>query len=80
MPDSLFNPAAFEQLPGQVSFEQLSDEPEGWRVTVATPDGPTVETVEAPSASAAVESVQITIDAFCCQGAEVVAVERERAR
>jgi hypothetical protein len=73
----LFDPEAFEQLPGHVSFEQQSVEPETWRVTIATGRGASYVYPEARSAAAAVSSAQITIDAFCWQGAEIVAVERE---
>jgi len=73
----LFDPEPFDQMPGQMSFEQQSSEPETWRVTIATEHGPSYVYPEARSAAAAVNSAQITIDAFCWQDAEVVAVERE---
>jgi hypothetical protein len=72
----LFNPEPFEQLPGQMAFEQESADPEAWRVTIATPMGASYLYPEARSAVAAVNSAQITIDAFCWQDAEIVAVER----
>jgi hypothetical protein len=74
---ALFNPEPFEQMAGQMSFEQQSSKPETWRVTIATEHGASYVYPEARSAAAAVNSAQITIDAFCWQGAEVVAVERE---
>jgi hypothetical protein len=77
MRDELFNPDPFEQLPGQMSFERESSESETWRVTIATDHGARYFYPEARSAAAAVNSAQITIDAFCWQGAEIVAVERD---
>ena len=51
---ALFDPEAFEQLPGQMSFEQQSVEPETWRVTIATDHGASYVYPEARSAAAAV--------------------------
>ena len=76
MRDELFNGEAFEQLRGQMSLEQQSSEPEMWRVTIATDHGASHLCREARSAAAAFNSAQITIDAFCGWGAEIVAVER----
>ena len=76
MRDDLFDPEPFGQMRGQMSLEQQSAEPETWRVTIATDNGASYVYPEARSAAAAVNSAQITIDAFCWQGAEIVAVER----
>jgi hypothetical protein len=77
MHDELFNPEPFEQLPGQMLLEQPSSEPQTWRVTVIIEHGASCLYRAAPSAAAAVNSAQITIDAFGWQGAEIIAVERE---
>lgn len=66
----LFDPEPFEQMPGQMSFEQQASEPETWRVTIAHEQGSSCVWPEARSAAAAVSSAQITIDAFCWQSAE----------
>jgi hypothetical protein len=72
----LFDSQPFEQMRGQLSLEHESAEPETWRVTIATPNGSSYVYPEARSAAAAVNSAQITIEAFCWQGAEVIACER----